>query len=453
MSQAPALEQAFKRALEAIPARVLHGGLAVAYSGGLDSTVLLHLAAQWAREQGLPLHALHVHHGLSANADAWALHCQQVCAALGLACRVMRVSVQAEGEGLEQAARQVRYRALFAACRELQVQALLTAHHQNDQAETVLLNLLRGAGVAGLGGIHEQTLRSDAAQVHLLRPLLDQSRATLQAWAESQHLSWVEDESNQALHLRRNRLRNSLLPAIEEHFPAASAALARSARHLRDAQRLLEQLASIDMQSATRQAGAALDLASVSALAPERIDNLLRYWLKQRGLLAPTSAQLEDVHRQVLEAAADRQPGIRLGDFILHRARGLLQLSPAVPAPPGQDLPVEWKGEASIAVPSWHGRLCITPCAGEGVPAAVLESGLRISPRRGGERLRLHADRPSRSLKNLYQENELPAWRRPWLPLVFGSSGLLYAAALGMNSESLQAGPAYRLHWESDWFS
>ncbi len=449
MSQSLALDKAFERALEAIPARVLHGGLAVAYSGGLDSTVLLHLAAEWARRRDIAIHALHVHHGLSPNADAWALHCQQVCAALQLPCQILRVQVMAEGEGLEQAARHARYAALFSACHRLGACALLCAHHQDDQAETVLLNLLRGSGVAGLGGMHHDSLRGDTA-VHLLRPLLDQPRSALQAFAQARGLSWVEDESNQALHLRRNLVRHVLLPAVEEQFPAAASVLARSAAHLRSARNLLDQLAAIDMQANSREQGRALDLAGLSALPSERIDNVLRFWLRQQGSQVPGSARLEELRVQMLHAGQDRHPQWQLGNLLLLRSGGTIRIAAAMPPPPAEEISLNWQGESRLAVPAWHGALHFTATDSAGLPAAMLQNALRIAPRAGGERLQIHPRRPSRSLKNLYQEHALPAWQRPFLPLVYGADVLLFAAGLGMDCRPLQDGPGYLLHWESD---
>jgi tRNA(Ile)-lysidine synthase len=451
MSQALALQEAFERALEAIPARVLHGGLAIGYSGGLDSTVLLHLAARWANEHGLPVHALHVHHGLSPHADAWSLHCQQVCAALYLSCQILRVEVKPEdGGGLEQAARQARYQALLSTCQTLGVSALLTAHHQDDQAETVLLNLLRGSGVAGLGGMREAAARGPESALHLLRPLLDQPRARLQAWAAEHGLSWVEDESNQALHLRRNLVRHVLLPAIEAQFPAAAPVLARSAAHLRDAQDLLAQLAAIDMRSVGREQGAGLDVSALAALPQTRIDNLLRHWLGTQGLQAPSTAQLEQLRVQMLQAGQDRQPQCRFGNALLVRAGGAIRLAPAWSAPCVSDIALTWEGQSRFDFPDWHGSLLVRPNESGGLPAELLREELRLSARRGGERLRLHVGRPSRSLKNLYQEQGIPAWSRGFLPLIYSGQHLLYAAGLGMDSRYLKAEAGFSLHWESD---
>lgn len=451
MSQSLALEQAFERALEAIPARVLHGGLAVAYSGGLDSSVLLHLAADWARRHERPLHALHVHHGLSPNADRWAQHCQQVCATLSIPCQLLRVQVNAAGLGLEQAARQARYAALYAACERQGVSALLCAHHQDDQAETVLLNLLRGSGVAGLGGMHELAVRG-AGGTHLLRPLLDQPRAQLEAYARAQGLSWVEDESNQALHLRRNLVRHVLLPAIEAQYPDTAAVLARSASHLRESQALLEQLADIDLQTVARAQGAALDVAALSALPVARINNLLRHWLARQGVQAPSTAQLEQLLSQMLEAGPDRQPQCRFGPVTVLRDGATIRLGATLPPAPTQEIVLDWQGQTRLPVPAWHGTLVVTPSASDGLPGTLLADGLRLACRRGGERLCEHLQRPSRSLKNLYQEHRVAPWTRAYLPLVYAGERLLYAAGLGMDIRSVQSGPGYRLHWESALF-
>ena len=222
----------------------------IAFSGGLDSTVLLHLLADLAKTELLPaLSAIHIHHGLQTAADAWPQHCQVVCDALGVPLLIERVKVQ-PGASLERAARDARY-AVFSA-QTLANDVLLTGQHRDDQAETLLFRLLRGAGVRGLSGMPQQR---PVGQGTLIRPLLAVTRAELERYAQAHSLSWIEDPSNQHRQFSRNYLRHQVMPALSERWPQAQANMARSAAHLRDAQGLLDELAQMDLA----QAGTAHD--------------------------------------------------------------------------------------------------------------------------------------------------------------------------------------------------
>ncbi len=458
------VDAAFRRALEAIPARVVVSGvagrsperrrIAVAYSGGLDSSVLLHLAAHYCRDAGIDLYAFHVHHGLSPNAGQWLAHCRGQADALDVHFDAREVLVQHIADhGTEQAARLARYNALAEMCTQHQVALLLTAHHQDDQAETVLLQLFRGSGLRGLGGM--AALHDDHALlgegIAVLRPLLDSSRTELEQYAREHAIAHIDDESNTDTRYRRNAIRQQIAPAIEAHFPGFAATVSRSARHLQSAQRLLDELARIDL--ATCEQGGALVVGQLTLLSVERIDNLLRYWLKGRGAAhAPSEAQLMQLREQLLAAQADAHPLLEIAGLAVMRERGLLTVAPdwVGTEPPSEAILVEWRGERQIAIPSWHGTLSMQPGAAIGIdPALLAGQPLRIVARAGTERLKLDARRPSRTLKNLFQEAGLPARTRPWLPLIYIGDKLAFAAGLGADARLANHAGGIRLSWDS----
>lgn len=293
--------------------------LCVGLSGGCDSVVLLHLASRLGF--GERLSAVHVHHGLSPNADAWADFCAAYCAGLGIPLRICRVRVADDtGLGLEAAARNARY----AAFADSAADTLLLAQHRGDQAETVLFNLLRGAGVAGAAGMPEERRLGG---MRLLRPLLGTGRRELEVYAGQHGLRWIDDESNGDLRYARNYLRHRVMPLLGERFPAADVALAQAARHFGEADELLAELAAGDWQAAARQDGCA-SLAVLRSLSLPRLKNLLRYRLRVLGWRAPGAERLDEFARQLLTAGPDRHPELVLPDGTLRAAKGRLHWLP-----------------------------------------------------------------------------------------------------------------------------
>lgn len=293
--------------------------ICLALSGGCDSVVLLHLLHSLGF--GERLSAIHVHHGLSPNADAWADFCAAYCAQLGVPLEIRRVDVERySGLGLEAAARTARYAALAESAAEI----LVLAQHQGDQAETLLFNLLRGAGVAGAAGIPEERR---LAGRRLLRPLLAVSRDELVAYAAQCGLSWIEDESNLDTRFSRNFLRHDVLPVVKRRFPAAERSLAQAAQHFAEADDLLAELAAGDWRAACADAGDAPALRDLRTLSPVRLKNLLRYRLRQLGWRAPGAQRLEEFVRQLLCAAPDRHPELALPDGRMRVAGGRLLFS------------------------------------------------------------------------------------------------------------------------------
>ena len=296
--------------------------LCVGLSGGCDSVVLLHAV----RSLGLtnPLSAVHVHHGLSPNADDWAQFCQVFCARLSVPLTIRHVRVdRGSSSGLEAAARDARYAEFSMVDAEL----LLLAQHRGDQAETVLFNLLRGSGVIGAAGMPSE--RRFGAK-RLMRPLLDVSRAEIEAYARENTLSWIEDESNADTIFSRNYLRHEALGILERRFPAAEQNLASAARHFGEAAELLDELAAQDWAAASD--GDTLRMAAVRALSLARLKNLLRYRLRKLGWQVPVAARLEEFARQLHTAGPDRHPSLCLPAGNMRVSRGQLFFEPSVPA-------------------------------------------------------------------------------------------------------------------------
>jgi tRNA(Ile)-lysidine synthase len=289
--------------------------LCVGLSGGCDSVVLLHVLAGLGL--GERIQVAHVHHGLSPHADRWAAFCADYCRDLGVPFALERVTVdRSSGLGLEAAARVARYEA-FSRCAG---NVLLLGHHQGDQAETLLFNLLRGAGVAGAAAIPRERRHQ---HLRILRPMLAVARQEIEAYARAHGLAWIDDESNSDTGLTRNFLRHAVLPLLASRFPAAEQRLAQAAGHFAEADALLGELACIDWQAVAE--GDSLRLARLRELSLPRIKNLLRYHLRQLGWHAPATARLEEFSRQLQAAGADRHPALDLAEGSMVAGRGLLR--------------------------------------------------------------------------------------------------------------------------------
>lgn len=404
-----------------------HARLTLAFSGGLDSVVLLHALVAMRDQYPFELKAVHVHHGLSPNADAWADFCRQSCAANSVELILDWVQIARDDlAGIEAAARRERQR-VFAA---QDADFLLTAHQQDDQAETLLLQLLRGAGPKGLAAMAEMQRRPGWRAV-LLRPLLDVARADLLRTAQEQGLAWAEDESNQDIRYRRNALRQQVLPLLTQHFPGAGRTLARAAALQADAAELLEELAQLDACAAI--AGDRLDCGALARLSAPRARNLLRHFIEQHGQAMPSLRRLDEALHQLRDAHADARVRVKLGRMELWRYRGGAFL---VPPPPPRTAPVRWQGEATIWVPAAGVGVRLDRVIGAGLRQTVLTAGaVTFGVREGGESLRLHSGGPRRSLKNLLQEHAIPPWQRERLPLMWCDGRLAWAAGIGFEAD------------------
>ncbi len=363
--------------------------------------VLLH-----ALSRHLPVRAVHVHHGLSANADDWARFCRSYCRSLDVPLIVRRVRVRKDGKGVEAAAREARYAVLD----RLPVDAIALAHQLDDQAETVLMNLLRGAGARGASGM--PPVRRHRSKL-LVRPLLEVRREAIAEYARQHGLAWIEDESNAAERLTRNFIRRRVAPLLAERYPRWREALARAARHF--------SRAELDAQQ------------------------LVRAFLAEKGLRAPSEAKLGEMVRQLANGASGaliEHDGAR---WRLYRGTLVEAGAPARPFPP-----IAWRGERQVPLPALGGALIFRRVRGAGIDVARLKNrAMVVRARAGGEQLQPDARRPRRTLKNLFQEAGIPAWQRDRLPLLFDGDTLVWVPGLGIDAryQARKGEPGWLPRW------
>jgi tRNA(Ile)-lysidine synthase len=424
--------------------------IAVAYSAGRDSTALLHATALAAAEQGVQVVALHVHHGLSREADDWLAHAQAQCkrwARRGLPVRLLthRLTERpSTGDSVEAWARQARYRALRSMAAEAGAGIVLLAHHQRDQAETLLLQALRGAGVAGLAGMPREVERDGITWV---RPWLHHPRAAIEAYVRRHRLPYVDDDSNDDPRFARNRLRLQVWPALSEAFPQAEASLADAASWAGESAACLAELASMDLARVSSEAE--LDIKAWGELSEARQTNALRAWLKAAsGRTAPATLVRRLAHE--LPGAGSAQWGLPGG--VLRRHRDRLLFAADVPVAVNDDA-----REASLCIlragrfqlAGWGGELVATRVKEGGVPLAWL-GHLELRAREGGEQFQAGIGRPARSLKKQYQAAHIPEWERNG-PLVYSGGQLVFVPGLGLDARvlALPGQPQLGLHWRS----
>ncbi len=406
------------------------GGLCVAFSGGPDSTALLHALAALARTHAL--RAIHVDHALHADSAHWADHARSFCAALEVPCTVLRVTVDLRsGRGIEASAREARYAALAAALAP--GERLLTAHHRDDQVETVLLKLLRGAGPEGLGGMRE---RRPLGAGELWRPLLVLPRSALHDYVQAHALACLDDPANADPRLRRNLLRGEILPRLATHWPHLADAITHSAALCRDAAKALREQWLIAFDTLHDPRSGSLDATGWRTLAPALREPLLDHWLHARRLPAPGRAQRAQIDRQ-LDAGEGRVPCIRWPGAELHVWKGRLwALPPPAAIDPAWQAP--WSGDP-LALPD-GGRLTLR---------GTLARPLTVRLRRGGERLKPAGDRHTRELRDLFQQAALPPWQRMACPMIHEGDALIAVGDrwLTERGEALLGAPGERLHW------
>ena len=400
MNAARSVDEAVRAALGTPPARG-SGRVAVGYSGGLDSTVLLHAAAEMIDDRRRIL-ALHVNHGLSPNADAWQRHCESVSAALGVCFSSRRVHV-VPGGSPEAAARRARYEAFRATLDGDDV--LWLGHHLDDQAETVLWRLMRGGGAAALSGMPASRR---LGRGWLQRPLLDVPRADIAAWAHARGIDWIDDESNSDRRYERNFIRHEVLPVLQRLWPDAPERLRRAARRFDDEAVLLRRVLDAQLD----EAGAASGTLAVSLLAEPHARLLLRRWLEREGVGGVRERVLEEVVRQA-HGAADRVPEIVVADgFSVRRYAQRLYVVDDVPTALAS---TPWRLGVALDTPA--GVLDSRKATGVGLRASV--SVVEVRARRGGERMRPAGRHGSRSVKRLLQEAHVPPWLRFAYPLIY----------------------------------
>jgi tRNA(Ile)-lysidine synthase len=420
--------------------------LAIALSGGLDSVVLLDSICRLHQTQAKKstklksnevatqrIFAFHIHHGLQKVADEWLVFCEVLAKKykIGFDFRLLHIDTQLNSGNIEARARTLRYEALTELCAYHGVEDLLLAHHQNDQAETVLLQLMRGAGVAGLSGMPESrnlaTSTGQASSITLWRPLLHLRREELEAYAREHKLQWIEDPSNRSSKYRRNAIRKSILPKLESIQPGATANLARSAEVLAQAQQLLDRLAQQDgkkihnPESNTLSVQQLLDLKISDSAAA---NNVLRYWLKAAGLTMPSHERLQAWWLDLQQVRSDAKLEWQHDECSIRLWRGQLQISAS--AQPEENEQSEW---TFVSIPARSNQ--------GGLPAAWIAKAKKVGAiefreRSGAERLQVTASGPRKTLKNLYQENAVPPWQRQ-APLLYINGELIAVAGAGVS--------------------
>ena len=429
----------------------------VALSGGIDSTALLAALAE-LRLDGLRVRAVHVNHGLHPNARRWSTHCRKVARQLGVPLKVLAVTVARErGGSLEEAARVARYGCFAKQLRS--GETLLTAHTQDDQLETVLLQLFRGCGLPGLAAM---PVMAPLGPGWLARPLLGCSREQLEAWVRTRGLVWIEDDTNRDERFDRNYLRRQVLPAVRRRWPGIAAAVARSARHAAEAQGLLAALARVDLERASD--GAALSVKALRPLPSDRRRNVLRLWIAGGGRTLPDARRLAEIAGPLIDARADAHPRVEWAmapaaeaantrRIIVTRHADLLSLTEdgsvldsgalgAGAEAPAAHLAWDWRQSPHCTLPG-GGALELTAERHGPIDLDALPSPLAVTWRRGGERLRVRRGGPRRALKSLLQEAHVPLAERARLPLIMAAGALIAAADLWID-ESVRALPAAR---------
>lgn len=416
--------------------------LCVAFSGGADSTALLHALAHLPQARERP-RAVHVDHGLHPDSAQWARHCEKFCAMLDVSLELLHARVDNDrGEGLEAAARRARYAAFAQTLRD--GETLVLAHHRDDQVETVLLKLLRGAGPEGLGGMREQRAFANGT---LWRPLLDLSRPVLLDYVAAHGLPYINDPSNRDTRLSRNFLRAEILPRLSAHWPQAADSIAHSASLCRAAAEELDRVGAASL-AMIRDDDGMLDARAWSTLSDGLRAPVLERWLRERGLPAPNYAQCTELRRQIDHAQTDRVPCVAWAGATVHVWRGSLHASlPVESLLP--DWHARWNG-APLCLPAKIGVLALHDTATDTTAqGAAFDPTLQIRFRRGGEHIKPDGNPHTRELRDLLQQASIPPWQRDRIPLIFHGDELIAVGDLWISAagKSLLDARGVRIKW------
>ncbi len=420
----------------------------ISFSGGLDSSVLLRVVtALRPLPNDIALIVFHVDHSLTPKSIGWSLRCESVCRELAVEYRSFRVDARpAPGESPEAAARRARYGVL-----EAQLEAgdyLLTAHHQDDQAETLLLQLLRGAGPRGLAAM---PVLAPLGRGWIMRPLLGFTRDQLKSYAEAASLDWIEDESNFDTGFDRNFLRRKILPRLQTRWPSLAATLSRSAGLCAEAAQVLDGVAEADLQAAATDQPAALCITALLGLDTARLGNALVLWFRRLGLASPSQVHIERLVKEVLLAAPDSTPCLSWQGVEVRRYRDVVYAGEPLPAQSITE-PLYWDTAHPLTIPTL-GVLSAEPVEGRGLARHVLETqAVTVRFRHGGERCRPVGRQGSHPLKKLFQEKGVPFWQRQRVPLVYVGEQLAAVADFWV-CEPFQAGPGeagFAIRWQQD---
>ena len=441
--------------------------LVAALSGGVDSVVLLDLLIPLSVHLQFSLSAVHVNHGISVHAAQWAKFCRDLCRTRDIPLKIAKLKIKREsGISLEAAAREARYR-VFA---KQKADYVVLAQHLDDQAETLLLQLLRGAGVKGLGAMpvvrnSASPIKHDAPEIRkrapgssagtpdyrprILRPILDVSRLEIEDYARENALRWITDESNDSVAFDRNFLRHEFFPLLEKRFPSYRTTFLRASRHMAEASGLLDELAEADSKGCA--APEKLRIEELRKLSFARAKNLLRYFVAQQGTILPSTAKLEEILRQLRSSSGDSKLHIVFGNAEVRCFRGVVHVRKASPSA-GVEWRLEWHGEKQLTITDLGGTIRFTRRKGVGINLhKLMESPVTIRMRRGGERLRPDCNRPRRSLKNLLREALLPPWEREALPLIFSGEHLVCVPGIGVDCgfQAVATEPGIVVEWKS----
>ena len=401
--------------------------MTVALSGGIDSVVLLHLLHQLQKKHRFILNAMHVHHGLSQNADKWVKFCEKLCMKLSVPLDVQYIQLpQKKSLGIEGEARRLRYEKLLKTKTDL----IVLAHHEDDQAETFLLQLIRGAGVKGLSSMAHFDVTKK-----LWRPLLNQSKYDIESYAKQHKLKWIEDESNQNIDFDRNFIRSKVLPILKNRFNHIIKVISRSSSHLSEAQNLLDDLAKLDLKKRLKSVNYKhkLQVKPLNKLSHSRAKNVLRYWLEINDQLMPSKDLLDELLRQVLTAKKDAELKIELSKtFEIRRYKDEIYLVQKNQKT-HKNYEIVWQGESEILLPNGT-KLKFKKVKGKGISLEkIKDKNLIISNRKGGESFKPDLKRPTKKIKQMLQESDLPPWERENLPLIFVDDELASVPNFGID--------------------
>lgn len=420
-------------------------GLWVAYSGGVDSHCLLNFIIKNKFQLIDIKGVIHIHHGLHPAADQWSDHCRTICKNYGADYRMIKVEPESAGKGVEQAARDARYRAFESILGSNE--ALLLAHHRDDQAETFLLQALRGAGPQGLASMPAWR---PLGRGYLVRPMLDITREQILNYAADEGLEWIEDDSNYNEHHERNYLRNTVMPIIRQRWPAASRTLARAADQSAS---LVEMTANEISALASALHGSQPDTLSVSrlmSLNARQASHIIRSWLRSRQMALPGSDLMDELLAQI-RVGPDRQIRLRWANQEARRFQDDLYVIPCLSEPAPGGWQHQWRLPESCEIPELGGTLAVSRADGDGVAVKHCHQSLTIRPRSGGEKIRPRGQAHHKELKKLYQEAGIPPWVRERLPLIYRGKQLVAVADLWTSDELAPAKnePGYIFHWQS----
>lgn len=409
--------------------------LAVAFSGGLDSTVLLHATIKAHGKKNV--YAFHVHHGIQKEADQWQAHCKAVAKKFGCHFDTQNVKLN-KPSNIESQARNLRYEALTQMCQAHKIQDLLLAHHLDDQAETVLIQLMRGAGLPGLSAMPQVKSRE---LIHLWRPFLNMRRKDLEIYAKEHQLTWIEDPSNQDKSYRRNAIRKTILPTLEKFQEGAIENLSRSAKHLGEAQELLNQLADIDLGLMEAKEGLSkTNLIRLYKTSQARASNALRRWLSKNGLAYPSEERLTAWWSELQQTRPDSQLQWDHDQQVIRLWRGHLTITQDSSS---TEVMGEWTFKKIPANSKKPG------IAKDRFEKAKQKGLINTMAREGGEKFKVDTKRPRRSLKNLYQEAAIPPWQRD-VPLLYIGEELVAVAGIGISADWLTTeGPRISPEWQA----